>query len=397
MVKSKNKNNNTQTISDSKWKAGHIVLYIFLLIIIIIILKIVVIKKTYGPTFEWWNGHGGANYTKFFNLFAVMSSYDSILFYYVSKLFGNLYNQITRPQIIFLVNRIFPLMVSDLPNNANLSRFVLPSHIAKDIKLSKGDGDKFYNNFLKNKYYTNPLNKQIYSYDDTITLTYDYSDTTNTPPIPTRKIVDGKVGVYPGPSAAASNDWKSLFQEWGVKEWLPYKDSPGFLIPTMTPVTVVSDWLNTTARPDNFLARYGIMPDSPLIISYINNAYNDPRTGLKLDAACFTNLIGGNSPSLPGGWISYLNGMESSSISADEYTNYIYSKYLTTNPADTGGDTSVCDVAGNDISGAITGVGIASMAAFAVALGPATMFAFVAAGIGLGVAQAYFANEKCKK
>ena len=140
-------------------------------------------------------------------------------------------------------------------------------------------------------------------------MTYDYSDTTNTPPIPTRKIVDGKVGVYPGPSAAASNDWKSLFQEWGVKEWLPYKDSPGFLIPTMTPVTVVSDWLNTTARPDNFLARYGIMPDSPLIISYINNAYNDPRTGLKLDAACFTNLIGGNSTSLPGGWISYLNGM----------------------------------------------------------------------------------------
>ena len=267
---------NNKIISDSKfhWKAGYIILYICLLIIIIIILKIVSIKRTYSPTFEWWNGNGGANYTKFFNLFAVMSSYDSIIFYYISKLFGNLYNQISRPQIIFLVNRIFPLMVSDLPDNANRSRFVLPSHIAKDIKLSKGDGDKFYNDFLKNQKYTNPVSGISYSYDDSLTLKYDYTNKTH----PTRTVVNGKVGVYPGPSASSSNDWKSLFIEWGITEWIPYKDSPDFLTPKMDEDNAKA-WLDTTTRPDNFLARYGIMPDSPLIISYINNAYNDPKTG----------------------------------------------------------------------------------------------------------------------
>ena len=137
--------------------------------------------------------------------------------------------------------------------------------------------------------------------------------------------------------------------------------------------------------------------------------FNDPKTGLKLDPECFTNLIGGNSPSLPGGWISYLNGMESSSISADDYTNFIYSKYLTNNPSDTGGKTSTCDVAGNWISGISTAVGIGGMAAFmqkeaaeALAAEAYTSFAFlgpigfIVTGLVLGGIQIVNADNKCK-
>jgi len=389
---------NIKNKSKFHWTPGYIALYIFFLIIIIIIFKIIMIKRTYSPTFEWWEGNGGKNYTKFFNLFAVMSSYDSIIFYWFSKLFGNLYNQITRGQIMFLVNRIFPLMRSTNPDNINTSRFVLPSHIANDIKLSRGQ-DKFFDNFLETALYTNPISGDTFRYDDSVQLRYDYTN----PDKPVRKVdkETGKVGVYPGPSSSYTNDWLTLFKEWGSTEWTaPYPLSPQFQLPTMND-TVVKAWLGTdttSVRPDNFLARYGIMPDSPLVISYISQSFNDPRTGLKLDPQCFTNLIGGNSSSLPGGWVSYLNGMESSSTSADDYTNYIYSSYLTENPANNGGKTSTCDVAGNDISGAVTGIGIAAMAAFVFEpLGLAAALGFILVGGGLGAAQAVNANNRCQK
>ena len=65
-----------------KWNAKTIIIYIFLLIFILILFKLITIKLNYKPIFSWWNDNSGNLYSKDFDIFAIMSSYDSIIFYY---------------------------------------------------------------------------------------------------------------------------------------------------------------------------------------------------------------------------------------------------------------------------------------------------------------------------
>jgi len=402
MVKSK-KNSQVQPF---RWTSGNIIIYIVILIIILIIFKIITIKANYSPMFQWWNGNGGKQYNNFFNLFAVMASYDSNFIYLICNLFGTLYTNISRSQILFLANRIFPLTKSFDPNNTNSSRFVTPRHIASDIRFAYIDGDKWYNNMIDKGTYYNKNDQNYYPYDENITLQYTVND--KDPTIFYRTVVNGTVGVYP--SSQDLQGWRMLFQEWGSGPWKIRGDGSNFQVPMFDEKTapdVKKNWFDNcqNTHPDNFFARYGIAPDSPLVISFVNGSYQDPaQSGVVIDSTSVKNLINGHSASTPGGWIGYLEGMQSSSISYDMYINFIDSEYLSVDPSKEpgAGNLSSCDQAGNVISASATGLGIATGGAFLwPAAGTVGWIPFIGpillmvAGIGLGIGQYANDNNKC--
>ena len=283
----------------SFWTPTNIILFFLCFIVLFIITKIISIKNAYSPVFQWWNSNGGDKYSKKLNMFAVMSSYDSYIFYLFSSLFGTLTNQIDRSQINFIVNRIFPYTVTT--GIEKITQFVLPRHMVESVLFKRGDNDKWFNAWLDKT-----------KYDPDSLLIYDF--TTDPPtkiPDPNTKLI----GVYP--SIQDRQAWKQLIKEWGAKTWIQSGDKSSFEVPSL-PSDEVKNWLNYDIRPDNFLARYGILPDCPLVVTYINNYNQDPLTGLKLDPQAFANLIGGENV---GGWIGYLNGSKSGDMSSDDYFN----------------------------------------------------------------------------
>jgi len=369
-----------------QWNAGTVILYIIILIVIIIILQIISIKMKYKPMFDWWNNNGGASYNQNFNIFAVMASNDNLIFYYISSLLGTLNNQIDRPEISFLFEKIFPLTVT--PDIHIITQFVLPRHITESISFKKGDNDMWFDRWLTTT-----------SYDDNSFLTYstniveppknDKGETVYnvTKYNRTADSRTGKIGVYPAPNDTTS--WKYLFIEWGAKTWNIEKDST-LMVPALQP-NEVTDWLDCASHPDNFLARYGILPDSVLIIAFIYGSYNDSRTGLKLDATAFKNLIGTSNP---GGWIGYLNGIDNSSMTKDEYDNILYSKYaIDVNiPKPKVNPSNDCDVGSNTISSIGIGLGPVGIGAMG---GPVGFGIGALIGIGLAIANGINTSSKC--
>jgi hypothetical protein len=303
-----------------------------------------------------------------------MSSYDSMIFYWISTIFGTLNTQIDRAQIMFLVNKIFPLTVT--PGISQITQFVLPRHMAVSIQFTRGDNDLWFNNWLDYK-----------GYDDQSFLQYNKLEE----PTPNAKgekiytvldsdrIVDpssGKIGVYPAPHD--TDNWKCLFIQWGAKTW--HTEKNGTLMVPALPGDEVIEWLNCKDHPDNFLARYGILPDCPLVVAYLYGSYNDPNTGLKLDAISFQNLIGNSNP---GGWVGYLNGLYKSDINYDEYVSMLYTTYAirVDIPKPKAKTSADCDKSANALSSVSAGlgpVGIAVMLTW-----PANL---LFAGIGLGLA-----------
>ena len=332
--------------------------------------------------FQWWNSNGGDKYSKKLNMFAVMSSYDSYIFYLFSSLFGTLTNQIDRSQINFIVNRIFPYTVTT--GIEKITQFVLPRHMVESVLFKRGDNDKWFNAWLDKT-----------KYDPDSLLIYDF--TTDPPtkiPDPNTKLI----GVYP--SIQDRQAWKQLIKEWGAKTWIQSGDKSSFEVPSL-PSDEVKNWLNYDIRPDNFLARYGILPDCPLVVTYINNYNQDPLTGLKLDPQAFANLIGGENV---GGWIGYLNGSKSGDMSSDDYFNYLNTHYATQiiippgkAKACSGGETAT-----NWINGIVSGVGAGALPLFFLksSMIGLPFWGLIGSAVLLAVGATYTsvstANSKCK-
>jgi len=339
----------------------------------------------YKPMFEWWNNNSGNLYSKDFDIFAIMSSYDSIIFYWISSIFGTLNTQIDRAQIMFLVNKIFPLTIT--PGISEITQFVLPRHMVVSIQFTRGDNDLWFSKWLDDT-----------GYDDQSFLTYNSIPE----PKPNDKgeiiyntadivrIADSrtkKIGVYPSPNI--TNDWLYLFVQWGAKTWMKEKDGT-MLVPSLPP-DEATEWLDCEKHPDNFLARYGIMPDSPLVVVFLSNLYNDPRTGLKLDAIAFKNLIGVSNP---GGWVGYLNGLYKSDINYDEYVSILYTTYAirVDIPKPKASTSADCDTSANALSCIGTAMGPIGVGVMGGPIGLA-IGCFV--GLGLAIWQGVNTQNKC--
>jgi hypothetical protein len=343
---------------ENKFSTESIIIYVFLLIVLLIILSFLSLHSQYSVFYEWWNNNNGAAYKKFLNLDHVLVARDTFFMYYLTLPLGNQVSNLDVFQTEFLFEWIFPHIV--LNTNGKLTGFVKPRHVTKSIVFERGDTPDFDKWCIKNN--------KIPS----VVLEYDANGN------PTSETI---TGVYPAPRDRVG--WRYKFAEWGVpfNNWKETKD--GNLLPELTS-DIIKEWYSTTyseaggtSHPDNFLAMYGILPDSPLCASFINQSYN--ISGVVLDEESLVKLLGGVSGGNPGGWIGYMQGLGTNK--KDLYTTYMMSVLHgdKTRKSDLNLPCDKTDATG--WGSAVTGgIGIAATAAFF-----ATPPIGWAAGIGMGI------------
>jgi hypothetical protein len=278
--------------------------YLLLLFIVYTLYSLLSIRLVYKPIFDWWSINGGSKYDKDVPLFSMMTAYHAPSYvYYMTKLAGTYIEGMTRDQIEFLVGTIIPHLYM-VDEKGKESGFVKPRHLAEDIRFRPGDNMAF------DDWYKKGLNGVPYNID--LPLTYDGS---------TPKTVDKHVGVYPDNSNPIA--WGLKFKEWGVRDMIPGSES--LQVPNVT-ADVAAEWLDAKLHPDNFLGRYGILPDSPICVFFMNGVYDDKETGMVLDPQAFKDLISGKVTQNASGWMGYLHGMGENS-SEDILKTTLFSRY----------------------------------------------------------------------
>lgn len=308
---------------------SRVILFICAMIIVMIFTDLIMARLSYKPIFDWWNQNKGSNYTNKFSLSTCMMSYYSTPLYYLNKIIIPPQQFLTLDQIAFLVGNIFPYMRTT--SNGVQSGIVIPRHLCESILLKSTDGDDQYNSWYNSLSTNRDENSKLKYGQPTITKSApDSNGYTYTSLVFSNKIPDPKtgfIGVYP--SVDDVNSWMGLISEWGGPglRWQPDKStkfySPEPLQSTDPTNLTWFNWNNTgLPRPDNFLARMGIPPDSPLVVYFCTGKYS--IDGMIVDASAFLNLIqpaGANA----GGWIGYIRGRGTVN-SPDELRNYIYTQ-----------------------------------------------------------------------
>ena len=282
-----------------------IIIYI---IIIVILTQILLLRINYTEQYKWWGSYGGNNYSNYINFTTILAYYYNPLIYYFSKTFSTPSAYISPAGIRFLHGQILPYRRYYEDNIQKGT--ILPRHLCESVLFKLDDNDDLYTTWYK----THNVNEDIVAtYKENVSKDgiYTYTKTNN--------------GVYP-----SSNDiegWRGLISEWCGDNWVWKLDTDNLLVPTTTNASAGLDtWYLTdsngenTGRGDNFLARLGINPDSPLVISFCNGKYNSGN--LVIDASAMKNLInpiGQNA----GGWVGFIQQMDSMDKSVDDFTNYI--------------------------------------------------------------------------
>jgi hypothetical protein len=282
------------------------------------------IRINYKPIFDWWTNNGGKKYDDKFNLFAVVASNYSSSLYYLSKLVTNPLNQLEAPQIRFILGQLMPYTTYVI--DSRQYGLLTPKMLCETVKLSRLDNDDFFNNwfdFFERQnlpvkegaglnYIPNPgvLDKKTNRMQYTYTLQLNTGDDS------------GYTGLYP--KDLDDSGWCGLILEWLGQGWVLQTDDDKLLHPyyTGTDDNSLSSWFANkgAGRPDNFLARMGMLPTCPLVVYYCNNQYS--TNGMKVDPQAFANLLS-SSGDMAGGWVGFLNGMAGGNYDYDDYTNLI--------------------------------------------------------------------------
>ena len=154
------------------------------------------------------------------------------------------------------------------------------------------------------------------------------------------------VTPYPNPNDTES--WKGLVLEWlnggsgsnprsGEPLWcfIPHDrsgDEMAKLVPNPNFLGDVNKyWFAKTnkiagggaeyndGQPDNFMSRFGIVPQSPIFTYWFNNKNADKT--MRVDASAFGRLLG-DATANAGGWLGYLQGQENKNY--DDYDEQIH-------------------------------------------------------------------------
>jgi hypothetical protein len=305
-----------------------------------------------------------------------------------------------------LVGDIFPYLRATV--GGVQTGILLPRHLCESVLLKISDGDTLFNNW----YQSTGVNRDENSY-----LVYG-SPTSSTSPAdsngntytylefgsPQADKSTGLIGVYPAP--ADSNSWMGLISEWGgpALRWQADKSNKFY---SPEPLTTVQDgtnlwWFNYNntgaPRPDNFLARMGIPPDSPLVVYFCTGKYS--VDGLPVDASALSNLFqqaGANA----GGWIGYIRG-RGPNTPIDELRNYIYTKVdwmaapnKPCNPSGSAADTA-SSIASTAIPGLLMCLPMMFNPAGALAIGAPAILGLLGVGAQTAIAGVKAANaSKC--
>ena len=301
------------------------ILYILGTIILITVAQIITIKITYKPLFDWWKQSGGGKYNKLINLFNVITAYKSRYLHSISTLVTPPVASLTLQQGQFLMGELFPYQTWVNSSTGEPLGALTPRSICESIKPAPAMYDPIFDEWYHKRAF---INSEPQNYESR--LVYDTVTTGSGSSAVEKGVVKpdpstGKYGVYP--SNKDFDSWRWLINEWlgNQWEWAERKDGASvFKVPVPKKGADINNALdkwyeNKTGRGDNFLARMGINPDSPLIIYFVNGTYS--VNGMVVDAVAFENLL---SPSGPGagGWVGYMKGMGDDK-SFDDYKKYI--------------------------------------------------------------------------
>ena len=318
--------NSVNTTTKSSISNRTIFLIILAAIVVWFLSSYVNIRLNYKPLFDWWDQNGGDEYKDKFNMFTLVSANYSTILYYLSKLSGGPLNQLNIVQLRFIVAQLLPY--TRYVQNGVQNGTVIPKSLCKSILIESGDNDQTFNNFYATykrkgnnllegsslKYtrsgpQTNSKNLTYY--------TYSLGDTDSS----------GQYGVYPQ-STTDTDSWTGLILEWLGPKWCIMYDDKQSIFNLVTIENAGSGDFDTwygkdgLGRADNFLVRMGILPDSALVVYFVNNKYS--TGGMKIDAQAFQNLVQPTSSSVAGGWLGFLNGSTSSDY--DDYVNVIHAQ-----------------------------------------------------------------------
>jgi hypothetical protein len=288
------------------------------------------------------------------------------------------------PQTRFILGQLLPYLTYKI--DGVQYGLLTPKSLCETIMISTSDNDDKFNFWFKQykKKYTTKDGK-IYEagLDENSLLTYTKSD-----PIPMKDTDGNKTGrtqftytpnpdpqtglfgVYPDPKL--NNDWCGLILEWLGYGWVMETEEDGGILHPVYAGTesLASDqlkqWFEPNpeigGRPDNFLSRMGVFPDSPLVTYFCANQYS--TKSMIVDPQAFANLLGKSGVNA-GGWVGFLNGMSGGSHDLDDYINLI--RTTTDNPDPptpppcTKGDASKGFVAGTSTAAGIGGIGLMAM------------------------------------
>lgn len=322
----KKSNNNTtsiiETSKETSLSTNRIILYIFIFFVIWIISQLLVIQVNYGPIFQWWKEHGGDKYNNFINLRYVLSYYYSKILYYIFSMFITPIATLSPTAIRIIVGKI--LKYQRYTGTDGVQKGILtPKSLCETVKLSPDDGDALFDDWFKNS------DRGIIDVKTNLRYQIDTEKTQDGNTQYTFTALandDGTYGLYPGRDDPTG--WKGLIQEWCGPNWYWEESNDGMLYPVCDPSVdnPTEIWfMNGTGRGDNFLARMGIAPDSPIVIYFCNGFYND--NSMTVDATAMKNLLGEDGGGAnPGGWLGYILGVESESKSVDDIENYIWTE-----------------------------------------------------------------------
>lgn len=326
-----------------KLNYSKIILIILAMISIYIFIQWISLKMNYKPLFTWWKNYDGKDYDKYFNLSTMLCARYSSILYTLSNMTNPPLKKFTMSQYLFIMNRLLPY-IKYTDDNSIEHGILTPSNLCGSLLFSTKSQDIRYNTWYQQTNPTRGSNKYQIMEDLPKKLSYK-SGQPQVNPNPKNKNqtfyfyeVDessvnilkdsNKKYVTPYPSPEDSEGWKGLILEWlnggcgpvgpdgNPALWCYSNDSSDNLIkliinPTLSDTSNPTKyWLKSTfndqyddGEADNFMSRFGILPDSPIFVYWFNNNYSDGN--MKVDTTSFHRLLGSTSANA-GGWVGFL-------------------------------------------------------------------------------------------
>ena len=290
---------------------------------------------------RWWGKGTGVDkkYNDYFNIWlALCAKQSSTFLYYIIWIFVPLTAHQSRAQIGFTTSVLFRFIRIENDDKTQ-SGIMIPRHLVQSILLQQNDGDLAFNAWYEKNKTKRVLTPDNANDPSTAMCSSSISRTQGGTGVsvtiytwqPCKNSKDNRIGVYP--TSIDRESWKCCIQYWLNGDsgpikwgWIQTQKAPGensVYIPGPVDINnpgTLDEWFDIKKHPDNILARYGISPNSPLIIYFANGFYNDDR--MVVPSAAFADLVDGSAGA--GGWVGFLSG-QPDGFGEDEYKELIYS------------------------------------------------------------------------
>jgi len=319
---------------------GFIAVWSVWALILFLAVKLLVIWMNNRPLLKWWqDGDKTKRFNNIISLWLILSYTQGNYFLYgIQSLFLAPAVQLSKAQIYFIEGSLFPYQTYLDPVTNKPGGILTPTQLCGSVLLHPNDDDANTPGFvawLK----AHPDRKQgpTGAQDSSFFLTFKGPNLVNNKTVSGHTLYDfdatpikdtDKFGVYPCSSSTCTTAWQGCIQAWlngGIgaqqeKKWYWTQDanSVWYTIPiNPDDPDNYKAWFDVEAQPDNFLARYAIMPESPLVVYFANGTVTSG--GVKADPIAFENLVSN------GGWVGFLNGL-GSAASLDDIKALCFAK-----------------------------------------------------------------------